>query len=107
MPYVEIRSMDGTMFQIRSSDPELVGKWIAQTIAALSPDPEYAASMPDIHVRIQPTWWRNNQNADWPPQANHTFWQSVPMNEGPIKTGRKLVGYLTKYLDEREKEDTA
>lgn len=107
MPFIMIQSADGTTFQIRSSDPELVGKWIAQTIAALSPDPMYAASAPDIRVRVEPSWWRFSDKPDWPPQANHTFWNSIRMEEGPIAAGRQLVARLTKYLDEREKEGTA
>lgn len=96
MPLIEVVSFDGHCQPCASSDPELLARWLGETIMRMAPGPQYADVLP-LQVRVWPLTLRDG-SADWPREMRTTLLPSG--GKGPVA----LVQALTDWLQARSAE---
>lgn len=75
MPYIQIRTPNGTPYGIHSSDPELLGRWFTETLRRESPGMDNY----DFTMRVQPMYMPTPDGRgqpDWSPNmtdSTHDF----------------------------------
>lgn len=109
MPWISVRSTrDGMCYEMPSTNPDLIGRWLVETLERVKPDQTCPAQ-----IQMRPLWIADPDapdggRPDW--TTNHVIWSDRYLVGGE-ETGalRQLAGELVKYADlyDREREQLA
>lgn len=100
MPHIQMSDQQGRQIVIDSSDPELIAKWVVETLPKTG-----ASNIFPSQVVIYPCFIYDpstGQSApDWPPNVAHTFRAQLESNG--VDGVRRLISELRRYLEAVEK----
>ena len=93
MPRIQILDASRTPYEISSSDPEILAKWLWETIVRIRPSAQWPTE-----IRVWPLWIgpATDDAVDWPPASNLTF-QAVLGADKPVDNVRGLMSALSQY----------
>lgn len=100
MPRVELQDVSGRNIVIDSSDPELIAKWLIETLPKTG-----ASHVYPTQIRIFAGFMYDpatGQSApDWPPNVSHTF--GAQLESHGVDGVRRLISELRRYLEQAER----
>lgn len=92
MPYLSVTDGYGYTWQCASSDPEVLGRWLVETITRVHPPGQYAEAMP-LRVHAHPMTDREGKE-DWPRES----WRMIG-GQTPVDYVRKVIAWLQAEVD--------
>lgn len=94
MPRIEMQDPSGRTYVCDSSTPEIIARWMVETLPKVAGDPKYPGT-----VRVFPGFmWdfkTRTDVPDWPPAVNDLF--QVFVKDGGVAGVRLLIKELTEY----------
>ena len=92
MPRIRMIDATGRPYMIDSSDPEILAKWLWETLPRVGPTHIYPSS-----IRVEPLF-NADGSPDWPPNASLSFVGELGGNR-PVDNVRGLIAALTRYAE--------
>lgn len=93
MPRIQLIDAARVPHEIESADPEMLGKWLWETIARLQPNHTWPCE-----IRVWPMWigQPGSETVDWPPTPE---FRAMLGADEPIDNVRGLISALSQHAD--------